>query len=87
MANLNKFYFFRCYHPGCGEWYYINRIIKTKKCWKCNRSFQFKNSDKFSKVCSMEIAVAIIKQLKNKAEEKPLPKFITKDNSLRINKK
>jgi len=84
MPNLEKFYFFRCYHPGCGEWYYINRFIKTKKCWKCNRSFQFKNSDKFSKVCTTETAIAIIKQLKNKPEEDRLSNFITKDNSLKI---
>jgi len=51
MIDNRKIYFFRCYH--CGEWYYSNRIIKTKKCWKCNRSFVFKNSTKFSKFCTL----------------------------------
>ena len=57
-----KYYFYRCYH--CGEWYYTNKIVKTKKCWRCNYSFQFKNSNKFSKLCTLSQATEIIKQLK-----------------------
>jgi len=84
MYNLQKFYFFRCYH--CGEWYYINRFIKTKKCWKCNRSFQFKNSDKFSKECDMNTAIAIIKKLKDKSTDERLQKYINNENTLKIKK-
>ncbi len=70
-----KFYFFRCYH--CGEWFYSTRIIKTKKCWKCNRSFLIKKSLKFTKNCSTKIAITIIKELKNKMEDKGFPNFYT----------
>ncbi|MHA2007944.1 MAG: hypothetical protein ACXABO_06280 [Promethearchaeota archaeon] len=66
MSNTQKFFFYCCYN--CGEWYYTPRIIKIKKCWKCNHSFSFKNSTKFSKVCSIQGATVIIKQLKAKAE-------------------
>lgn len=61
----NRYYFYRCYH--CGEWYYCNKIIKVKKCWKCNRSFTFKPSTKFSKEVTPAQAVKIIKYLKEKA--------------------
>ncbi|MCK4370705.1 MAG: hypothetical protein KAV01_05310 [Candidatus Lokiarchaeota archaeon] len=47
-------------------WYYSNRIIKSKKCWKCNHSFLFKNSTKFTKMCSIKDAISIIKKLKIK---------------------
>ena len=73
MQNIQKYYFYRCYH--CGEWYYVNKIIKTKKCWKCNRSFQFKNSAKFSKKCTLSQATKIIKHLKEKAENENLTKY------------
>ena len=73
MQNIQKYYFYRCYH--CGEWYYVNKIIKTKKCWKCNRSFHFKNSAKFSKKCTLSLATEIIKQLKEKVENKNLTKY------------
>ncbi|MFX1571216.1 MAG: DUF1922 domain-containing protein [Promethearchaeota archaeon] len=64
MSIGQNYFFFRCSH--CGEWYYTNRKIKVKKCWKCNHSFLFKNASKFSKVCSMNGAITVIKQLKNK---------------------
>ncbi|MFW9999024.1 MAG: DUF1922 domain-containing protein [Candidatus Hodarchaeota archaeon] len=63
MFHEQKFFFFRCYN--CGEWYYTNRVIKSKKCWKCNHSFSFKNSMKFTKVCSIKGAISIVKKLKN----------------------
>ena len=74
MPNVRKFYFFRCYH--CGEWFYSNKILKTKKCWKCNRSFQFKNSTKFSKTVTLQGAIIIIKNLKMKGETESLFKFL-----------
>ena len=73
MPNLQKFFFYRCVH--CGEWYYTNRIIKTKKCWKCNRSFQIQKYAKFSKNCSTQDAIAILKHLKEKAEKETLSKY------------
>ncbi|TFF89042.1 MAG: DUF1922 domain-containing protein [Promethearchaeota archaeon] len=74
MPYSQKFYFFRCYH--CGEWHYSNRRIKTKKCYKCNRSFLFKNSAKFSRFCSYSSAIAIIKQLKTKNRTENSPNFV-----------
>lgn len=74
MAYLQKFYFFRCYH--CGEWYYTNRGIKTKKCIGCHRSFQFHKSTKFSKNCSTEGAILILKELKKRREGEDLTKFM-----------
>ncbi|MHA1491635.1 MAG: DUF1922 domain-containing protein [Promethearchaeota archaeon] len=72
------YYFYRCYF--CGQYYYSNRIIKTKKCWKCNRTFQFKKSKKFSKNCSLQEAIKIAKLLKkSKKEELNLLQFIPKD--------
>ncbi|MCK4380672.1 MAG: DUF1922 domain-containing protein [Candidatus Lokiarchaeota archaeon] len=63
MYNGKKYHFFKCYN--CGEWYYSNRIIKSKKCWKCNHSFSFKNSTKFTKICSIRDAISIVKKLKD----------------------
>ena len=80
MQNIKNYYFFRCYH--CGEWFYSYKKIKTKKCWKCNKSFQFKNSTKFSKNCSQSEAIAIIKHLKEKIEEQNLSKYIETKNRL-----
>lgn len=74
MQNVQKFYFFRCYH--CGELFYSNKILKTKKCWKCNRSFQFKNSTKFSKTVTLQGAIKIIKDLKMKGKTESLFKFL-----------
>ena len=74
MKNDQKFYFFRCYH--CGEWFYSNKILKTKKCWKCNRSFQFKNSTKFSKTVTLQGAIKVIKNLKMKGDTDSLFKFL-----------
>ena len=73
---MRRYYFFRCYR--CAKWYYSNKIIKTKKCWKCNHSFQFKNSTKFSKVCSAQTAIEIIKELKRKVEDDSLTRDYNK---------
>ncbi|MBD3214109.1 MAG: DUF1922 domain-containing protein [Candidatus Lokiarchaeota archaeon] len=67
MDNIKKFYFFRCYH--CGEWYYSWKQIQKKKCWKCNKTFTFKNSSKFSQECSTRQAIEISKRLKEKKKE------------------
>ncbi|MFX1498413.1 MAG: hypothetical protein ACFFBH_12870 [Promethearchaeota archaeon] len=71
MQNIRKYYFYRCYH--CGEWYYCNKIIKTKKCWRCNHSFTFKPSTKFSKYVTLSQAIQIVKYLKEKAESEISP--------------
>ena len=73
MPYSQKFYFFRCYH--CGAWHYSNKRIKSKKCCKCNRSFQFQNSTKFSKNCVYKTAIAIMKQLKTRAQKEKFPYF------------
>jgi len=80
MRNVQKFYFFRCYH--CGEWYYSNKMIKTKKCWKCNRSFQFKNSFKFVRTVALKDAIRIIKKIKMKGEKETLFKFLDYEKNL-----
>ena len=80
MRNVQKFYFFRCYH--CGEWYYSNKIIKTKKCWKCNRSFQFKNSFKVIRTVTLTDAIRIIKNIKMKGEKETLFKFLDYEKNL-----
>lgn len=80
MRNIQKFYFFRCYH--CGEWYYSNKIIKTKKCWKCNRSFQFKNSFKIVRTVTLNDAIKIIKKIKMKGEKETLFKFLDYEKNL-----
>jgi hypothetical protein len=82
MHYLQLYYFYRCYH--CGEWYYTNKIIKTKKCVidRCNRTFKFKNSAKFQKKCSQRDAIAIIKQLKEKNADKTLLKYVKNENKL-----
>ncbi|MFX1487546.1 MAG: DUF1922 domain-containing protein [Promethearchaeota archaeon] len=65
MEYTQKYFFFRCYN--CGTWYYTPRVIKTKKCWQCNHSFLFKNSTKFSKMCTTKGAIALVKELKIKS--------------------
>ena len=80
MSNVQTFYFFRCYH--CGEWFYSNKIIKTKKCWKCNRSFQFKNSFKVKRMVTTKDAIKIIKNLKLKGEKETLFKFLDYEKNL-----
>ncbi len=75
-----KFFFFRCYH--CGEWYYSNKIIKSKKCWKCNRTFQFKNAINVSRSCSINEAISIIKQLKGKGEMESLSTFVLRAENI-----
>ena len=84
MYNIREYYFFRC--TFCGMWHYTNRIIKTKKCVKCNRSFQFQKSTKFSKKCSIKGAIAILKELKNKMEKENLSKYIYMATRLKIRK-
>ncbi|MFX1388915.1 MAG: DUF1922 domain-containing protein [Promethearchaeota archaeon] len=64
MQNNQNYYFFRCYN--CGMWYYTKKFIKSKKCWRCNHSFTFKNATRFSKNCSLHEAVSIVKKLKEK---------------------
>ncbi|MFW9826980.1 MAG: DUF1922 domain-containing protein [Candidatus Thorarchaeota archaeon] len=64
MKSDKKFFFFKCYN--CGEWYYTKTIINTKKCWKCNHTFTFRNSTKFTKICTIQDAISIIKKLKDK---------------------
>ncbi len=76
MYNTQKYFFFRCYH--CGEWYYTKKFIKTKKCVRCNRSFQFKNSTKYSRICSIKEAILIVKQLKGKREMESLSTYVSR---------
>jgi len=71
MYATAKYYFFRC--TSCGAWYYTKKRLKTKKCIKCNKTFQFKQSAKFSKVCNRIDAIAYIQALKKKdVEEKSI---------------
>lgn len=85
MYSNRKYYFFRCYH--CGEWHYGNRMIKSRKCWKCNRAFQFKKAIKFTKDCSMNQAITIIKHLKERDEKVPISEYIIKQyNMTQLNK-
>ena len=84
MENVKNYYFFRC--SFCGAWYYSNKILKKKKCWKCNRTFQFQNSIKFSKKCSIRIAIAILKELKKKAEEENLSKYLNFEKQVKFTK-
>ena len=82
MSFNQKYFFFRCYH--CGQWYYVNRHIKTKKCVHCNKSFQFQKATKFSKICNLNQAIAIVKELKNKMQNEPLSKYINKENTFSL---
>jgi len=84
MENVKNYYFFRC--SFCGSWYYSNKILKKKKCWKCNRTFQFQNSIKFSKKCSIRITIAILKELKKKAEEENLSKYLNFEKQVKFTK-
>jgi hypothetical protein len=69
MYNKKRFFFFTCVH--CGKWYYSWKRIKTKKCWACDKTFKFKNSKKFSKICDVKEAIAIVKELKKKPRKIP----------------
>lgn len=80
MQNTQNFYFFRCYF--CGEWFYSKKKIKIKKCWKCNRSFTFQKSIKFSRKCSIKGAIRIIKELKNKIESENVLKYANSEKNL-----
>lgn len=84
MSILQKYTFFRCYH--CGMWYYTKGIIKTKKCLKCNRSFQVQKSYKFTKKCTTEESIAIVKNLKKNMENEDLAKYTRKKYHLTIRK-
>ncbi len=79
---IRTYYFFRCI--WCGQWYYSYKIIKRKKCVKCNRSFQFQKSTKFSRQCSMNGAIAIIKRLKENVKDEALSKYLIRDRVQRI---
>ncbi|MHA1671005.1 MAG: DUF1922 domain-containing protein [Promethearchaeota archaeon] len=79
MYNTQQYFFFRCYH--CGEWYYTKRRIKTKKCVRCNRTFQFKISTKISHECSIKEAVLIVKQLKGKREMESFSSYFLRDKN------
>ena len=57
-------------------------MIKTKKCWKCNRSFQFKNSFKIVRTVTLSDAIKIIKKIKMKGEKETLFKFLDYEKSL-----
>ncbi len=78
MPYSQKFFFFRCYH--CGAWHYSNKRIQSKKCWRCQHSFQFKNSVKFSKICTYTIAISIIKELKVRAQKEKISHFLKNKN-------
>ena len=67
-------------------WYYTNRSIKSKKCLKCNRSFQVQKSYKFSKKCTIEESIAMLKELKKKMENEDLSKYTNKNYHLTIRK-
>lgn len=67
-------------------WYYTNRSIKSKKCLKCNRSFQVQKSYKFSKKCTIEESIATLKELKKKMENEDLSKYTNKNYHLTIRK-
>ncbi len=67
------YYFYKCYH--CGSWFYSKGRIKQKKCFFCNKTFQFTKSTKFSKTCSPQEAIAILKKLKEKEMDKDISKF------------
>ena len=84
MSTVHKFTFFRCHY--CGMWYYTNRSIKSKKCLKCNRSFQVQKSYKFSKKCTIEESIAMLKELKKKMENEDLSKYTNKNYHLTIRK-
>jgi hypothetical protein len=62
----NQYWFYRCVHNNCGKWHYSKKRIKKKKCLKCNRTFKFSHSVKFSQECTRDEAIAIIKHLKEK---------------------
>ena len=82
MLNVRTYYFFRCYK--CGQWYYSPKIIKIKKCVKCQRSFQFQKSTKFSKQCSMNTAIAVIKKLKISEKKETLSEYLIKNRVQRV---
>ena len=84
MVIKNNYYFFRCYH--CGSWYYSKKALKNKKCLKCNQSFQFQKSTKFSKDCSQGEAIAIIKELKKRTHDENLSKYLSNKGRLPVKK-
>ena len=64
MVYLTKYFFYRC--VNCGEWFYTFRIIKRKKCFKCQKSFSFKKASNFIQKCSRREAILLIQHLKLK---------------------
>jgi len=60
--------------------------LYTKKCLKCNRSFQIQKSYKFSKKCTIEESIAILKELKKKMENEDLARYTSKKYHLTIRK-
>ena len=84
MITKFNYYFFRCYH--CGSWYYSKKVIINKKCLKCNRSFGFQKSTKFSKQCSQSEAIAIIKELKKRMYDEDLSKYLSNNRKFPVNK-
>ena len=73
MSYKRNFFFFQFYN--CGQWYYSEKVIKTKKCLTCNHSFKFQKSIKFTKFCLTYEAIEIIKKLKNTKENESQIKF------------
>lgn len=82
MTIYQQYVFFRC--TFCGSWYYSNKSLKSKKCWKCNRTFQFKRAFKFSKYCSVNEAIMIIKELKKGSKKETLTNYINRDKNLSL---
>ena len=64
----------------------LTKFLKKKKCWKCNRTFQFQHSIKFSKNCSMSIAIAILKELKKKTGEENLSNYLHSEKQFKPTK-
>ncbi|TFG11772.1 MAG: DUF1922 domain-containing protein [Promethearchaeota archaeon] len=80
MYSPKKYFFFRCYH--CGNWFYTKKLIKTKKCVRCNRTFQFQNAMKFSKLCSGYEAIRMLQELKKREAEETLSKHLKQKSNL-----
>jgi hypothetical protein len=75
-VKKNKYWFYRCYH--CGQYHYSKKRIKRKKCLTCKRTFKFEHSVKFSKTCTRNEAIAIMKYLKKQDAKEEFGFFIPK---------
>ncbi len=82
MTILQNYIFYRC--TFCGLWYYTKKPLKSKKCWKCNRTFQFKKAFKFSKKCSINEAILVVKELKKRVEKETLMKYTNRKSNLSL---